>query len=618
MKVLRLVIALFVLAAVSAVAQVTPPQEPIDDQALEEQFIRSRAELGESHASGARDDLGPVVIGNPTQAHTIIRVGLSYSFTSTGAFSEFSTRHFPVADISHTAGIVNLIDVATGTTIIDLDVPGTIVRTTRDASGYHVSIGGVPLGTFQGPLHFRPNDAANLFRVENILRTFGTTQVPSYRGMIELSHSTGTTTDRLHVVNIIEIEDYVPGVVANESIASFHMEALKAQAVAARGYAIANIGRFRASFPYDIVDSTTSQVYRGVISEHPRAVQSSAETVGIVASYQGQIIGALYSSSFGGHSDSNHWIFNLPANQLPGTNFVPYLVGIYDGVPPVLDLSDPATHDNFWRTIQPQGYDMCGRVNNRFSRWKITIPAASIKSRLTTTNSVLISGNRTGLVTGVSVLLRMPGSGRVAIAEITLSTGVVHVRGWDNLRNVLGRSVVSTPSSCPPPSSAAIAANFTLTNPSILEPYNNPDGTFGGVIAYGGGWGHNTGMSQYGGHGRALAGQTFLQILKAYYTGVDVGSYPIDIGREPGSGPPTLRQQFYTSSAMGSLVVRSDGLKKLVVHINDTYDLVLNEEQLAAGTVTVDISAYLVPGLNTIQYSPVGRDGTATVQVVIE
>lgn len=226
MKVLTLVIALFVLAAVSAVAQVTPPQEPITDQELEEQFIRSRAELGESHASGARDDLGPVIIGNPTQAHTIIRVGLSYSTTATGGFSEFLTRHFPVADISHTAGIVNLIDVATGTNIIDLDMPGTIVRTTRDAAGYHVSIvGGADLGTFAGPLHFRPNDAANLFRVENIRRTFGTTQVPSYRGMIELSHSTGTEMNRLHVVNIVEIEDYVPGVVANESIASFHMEA---------------------------------------------------------------------------------------------------------------------------------------------------------------------------------------------------------------------------------------------------------------------------------------------------------------------------------------------------------------------------------------------------------
>jgi hypothetical protein len=69
---------------------------------------------------------------------------------------------------------------------------------------------------------------------------------------------------------------------------------------------------------------------------------------------------------------------------------------------------------------------------------------------------------------------------------------------------------------------------------------------------------------------------------------------------------------------MGSLFVRATGLKKLVVHINDTYDLILNEEELAAGAVTRDISGYLQPGLNTIQYNPVGRGGTATVNVVVE
>jgi len=214
-----------------------------------------------------------------------------------------------------------------GKQIAALDVPGTIVRATRDASGYQVSVGGLPLGVFAGPLLFRPTEAANELRVEHIRRSFSGIKVPSYRGTIELSHASGTEANRLHVVNIVEIEDYVPGVVANESIASFHMEALKAQAVAARGYAIANIGRFRATFPYDIVDSSASQVYRGVISEHPRAVQASAETVGLVASHGGQIIGALYSSSMGGHTDHNEWIFNVPSSQLPGTNFTPYLRG---------------------------------------------------------------------------------------------------------------------------------------------------------------------------------------------------------------------------------------------------------------------------------------------------
>ena len=606
----RLLISIFVLASLSTIAQVpdSPEQSP-EDQAIEEEFIRSRAELGESHASGAREDLGPVVLGNPTQARTIIRVGISYSFTPTGTFSEFATRHFPVAEISHTAGTVHLIDVATGNQIIALDIPGTIVRTTRDSAGYHVSIDGVELGTFTGPLHFRPTDAANRFRVENIRRTFGTTQVPSYRGMIELSNSTGTEMNRLHVVNIIEIEDYVPGVVANESIASFHMEALKAQAVAARGYAIANIGRFRANFPYDIVDSTTSQVYRGVISEHVRAVQASAETIGNVASYNGRIIEALYSSSMGGHTENNEWIFNSPSSQLPGTNVTPYLRGIYDGDGTPPDTVTLPGITAFWTANPlPTIFDDCGRVGNRFSRWRVVLTAAQMRARITPAVPAGVN------ITNVQVTSRMP-SGRAAVVLITLSNGTTRtIRGWDPLRQFF-RPAVSTPALC---GTTSIAANFVLNNPSVLSLTMNPDATVNQVTAWGGGWGHNVGMSQYGGQGRARAGQTFLQILKAYYTGVDIGPYPIDIGREPGSGPPTLRQVFYAPNAAGSLVVRSDGLKKLIVHINETYDLVLNEEELEAGTVTRDISAYLVPGLNTVQYNPVGKNGTATVQVVIE
>jgi hypothetical protein len=125
-------------------------------------------------------------------------------------------------------------------------------------------------------------------------------------------------------------------------------------------------------------------------------------------------------------------------------------------------------------------------------------------------------------------------------------------------------------------------------------------------------------MSQYGAHGRARSGQNFVQILKAYYTGVDIGSYPIDIGREPGTGPPTLRQEFYAPNALGTLAIRPDGLKKLVVHVNDVYDIVLTEEQLLQPVVTIDISQYLVAGVNTIQYNPVGRNGSATVNVNIE
>jgi hypothetical protein len=124
-------------------------------------------------------------------------------------------------------------------------------------------------------------------------------------------------------------------------------------------------------------------------------------------------------------------------------------------------------------------------------------------------------------------------------------------------------------------------------------------------------------MSQYGAQGRGRAGQTFQQILKSYYSGVDIGSYPIDIGREPGSGPPTLRQQFYAPGAIGTLYVRNATMRKLSVHVNDSYDIALNEDDLADGSASVDLSGYLNPGLNTIQFNPVGL-GEATVSVAVE
>jgi hypothetical protein len=88
--------------------------------------------------------------------------------------------------------------------------------------------------------------------------------------------------------------------------------------------------------------------------------------------------------------------------------------------------------------------------------------------------------------------------------------------------------------------------------PVVLDVAKNPDGTVSLVTVYGGGWGHNLGMSQYGAHGRGRQGRTFIEILKAYYTGVDVGSHPIDIGSQPGSGPPTLRQEFVALTQAGS------------------------------------------------------------------
>ena len=610
-----------------------PPPAPAaapqsEQEQLEEEFMRSKAENGESHASGARPELGPVVLGNPTTASVPIRVGLNAStFTSAGALAtEFASLHHLFVALTNTDGDVKVIDRATGKEIAVM-TPGSLMRVEYDGTGYLVSQDGVLLGTFEGPVRFRPTSRENLFRVEHIRRVFSGTKVPLYRGAMEVGRGTATTALRVNLFNILDVESYVPGVVANESIASFSIEALKAQAVAARGYAIANIENYiRRGFPFDIVDSSASQVYRGVISEHVNAVRAASDTYGLVASSNGRIISAMYSSSFGGHSEHNEWTSFVRRTTMGGAP-LSYLRGIYDGLEPAPDFSSEAGIDAFWRTQPPvpQIYDDCAWTGNTFARWRFTLTPANIKSRLVAADTTFISGtSAAGTITDVAITQRTGGSRRAAVVRITLinPAAVVEIRGWESLRSVIGRT--PSPSTgfraCgtggnPP---TALPANFVLNNPSSLDVAKNPDGTVSLVTVYGGGWGHNLGMSQYGAHGRGKFGQRFIDILKAYYTGVDIGSHPIDIGREPGSGPPTLRQTFNAPDARGVLEIRPTDLRGLRVHINDVADLSFDESALATDLVRVDISEYLVPGLNVIQYNPVGRNGVATVSVVVE
>lgn len=630
-------VVLFVLTA-SAAAAGQDPQTPTtqEQEQLEEEFIRSRKENGESHASGARPELGPVVLGNPATAVVALRVGLYAStFTPEGALAtEFASLHHPFVEVTNTDGDVKVIDRSTGKAIAVM-TPGSLIHVEHDGTAFVVQQDGIDLGTFAGPVFFRPASRANLFRVEHIRRMFSGVKVPLYRGAMEVGR--GATTAglgapfRVNLINIVEVESYVPGVVANESIASFAVEALKAQAVAARGYAIANIGNYvRRGYPFDIVDSSASQVYRGVISEHVNAVRAASETHGLVATADGRIISAMYSSSFGGHSEHNEWISFSFRNTMGGSP-LSYLRGIYDGLEPAPDLSTPAGIDAFWRTQPPVPliHDDCSWTGNTFARWRFTLTPATIKARLTTTgtsaNTVVVSGTSlTGTITDVAISERTGASQRAAVVRITFAepAAVAEVRGWEGIRRVIGQT--SSPSngfracnSNPALPPSALPANFVLNNPGSLDVARNPDGTVSLVTVYGGGWGHNLGMSQYGAHGRGKLGQSFIEILTSYYTGTAIGSYPIDIGRDTGSGTSTLRQQFVAPNQAGTLQIRATDFKGLRVHINELYDLTFDAADLAGGLVSVDISQYLVPGLNVIQYNPVGRTGMATVNVVV-
>jgi stage II sporulation protein D len=138
-----------------------------------------------------------------------------------------------------------------------------------------------------------------------------------YRGVLEVRGDEAGLT----VVNAVNLEDYLRGVVPNElsPLAFPQIEALKAQAVAARTYALRNRGKFEDK-GYDLCATPSCQVYKGKASEHPVSDEAVEETRGIVATYENAPIEAFYTSTCGGHTEDAQNVFEGEA--------APYLRGV--------------------------------------------------------------------------------------------------------------------------------------------------------------------------------------------------------------------------------------------------------------------------------------------------
>jgi stage II sporulation protein D len=131
-----------------------------------------------------------------------------------------------------------------------------------------------------------------------------------YRGKIELARQSSY----LRVVNSVQIERYLQGVVAGEMPHTWPLEALKAQAVAARSYALANLVKAK---PFDLYPDQRSQVYLGIAGEKPRTTEAVRATAREVVLYAGKVASTYYFSSSGGKTASAADVFGFA---------VPYLV----------------------------------------------------------------------------------------------------------------------------------------------------------------------------------------------------------------------------------------------------------------------------------------------------
>ena len=128
-----------------------------------------------------------------------------------------------------------------------------------------------------------------------------------YRGIIRIQNRNG----KLTVINDISLEEYIRGVVPAEMPSSWAFEAHKAQAIAARSYALANLGK-RAQYGYDLKDTPEDQAYNGASGETSDTNAAVDDTKGIVLTYDNKVISAYYSASAGGQTNTNSWGSSLP------------------------------------------------------------------------------------------------------------------------------------------------------------------------------------------------------------------------------------------------------------------------------------------------------------------
>ncbi len=140
----------------------------------------------------------------------------------------------------------------------------------------------------------------------------------AYRGAVVARSS--SVPGKLNAINAVDLEDYIRGVIAEESPSSWPLDALKAQALAARSYALSTgVG----GNGFDHYDDTRSQVYGGIGSETARTNQAVSSTAGEVVEYKGKVAETYFFSTSGGHTENNEFSF------LGGTP-LPYLRGVPD------------------------------------------------------------------------------------------------------------------------------------------------------------------------------------------------------------------------------------------------------------------------------------------------
>lgn len=539
-------------------------------------------------------------VANAAQEKKIVRVGISTQ--------NFSSRDHQRIKIS-SQNIIKIIDMIENTQIDDIKA-GDIVEFEACNSLFNIYVNDdLKYQDLKGPLLLSSN--ADLEILD--LNRKGTPA--KYKGMFELKIS---KPGYFNIINVVDMENYLKGVVPNEMPISFGKEALKAQAVAARNYAT----RAQISPDFDVVDSTASQVYYGSNSYRDITNQAVNETKGIYALYMEQPISALYYSTSAGISDDWDDVFN---NGIKSDKH-PYLKAKYETTAKPLKSENDVI--KFYSS--KEGFD----TNSPKFRWSIEFQREELEKILDTT---LFEQSNTGLVEpkydksvkieGLKEIkpLKRTQSGKVTELLITAQNGKYIIKKELGIRRVLKKNNAMLPS-----------ANFfveTLDEQVISEDKKNSETeeqkdaaqkeNLKGINLFtqinkekypevfkftGGGFGHGVGMSQFGAYNLAKSGKKYPEILHFYYSNINLSTIPKTVLYNEYN--ISYKTEFYfdkqTFKKAYIIIDNKKNVSEFPFKINE-YDFASTKAIAGNLLLKMDITQYLKQGINTVDFAPLNQ-----------
>ncbi|MCL2748223.1 MAG: SpoIID/LytB domain-containing protein [Oscillospiraceae bacterium] len=346
----------------------------------------------------------------------------------------------------------------------------------------------------------------------------------SYRGGFEYRRMTG---NNMTVTNWVKLQDYLKGVVPYEMINSWHIEALKAQALCAKSFALTNLNKHRSS-GFELCNTTNCQVYRGLGWANANTDRAVDETYGLFVYYNNAVAQTVYHDSDGGSTES--------ARNVWGSE-IPYLQA-------VTDIYE--THNSAWKTtftnndvaqiLKEKGVSIgtvAGVYVDAFTPagnvYRLVIVDTLGKRYVyegSNARTILNSPSRGLYVRSQRFTVTGGGSGSSGGGAGSQTLYVASASGTSSVSSASGLYAITGKGTAvldvPLGDLWMISKNGVSALPAATG--TPPPSTPGVYVFSGTGNGHNVGMSQYGARAMADRGFKAADIINFYYTGVRIGN----------------------------------------------------------------------------------------------